>query len=235
MGQSDWDFMGDGLSQAQVDRGVTGGIARPNGGGNFLFGFNSLVAPTDPGNSVALHVLGANFNPLASGGRITGALKRGTGAGKTGFSPFLFLLAQANSVNALAYMLGLEDADPNRIVLRKGYLNEGIPAADTSNALRISTETFDWDVWHHLRLDAVVNATGDVVLKVFRSDLDTDPVDTPDWQSVAGMDDFIDDALGINSGSAPFTSGYVGFGMHVSEITRRGFFDHIEVFRQTAP
>ncbi len=235
MGQSDWDFMTDGLDQATVDRGVTGGIARPNGGGDFLFGFNSLVAPTNPGNSVALHVLGANFNPLATGGSVRGAVKRGPGAGKTGFSPFLFILAQANSVNADAYMLGLENADPSRIVLKKGAINAGIPAADSSNSLRISTESYDWDVWHHLRLDAVVNLTGDVVLKMFRSDLDTETVDVPDWQAIAGMDDFIDDALGINSGSAPLLSGRVGFGFHVSEITRRGYFDQLEVFRQTAP
>ena len=43
MAETDWTFLNDGLDAATVDRGVTTGIARPPGGGSFVFGFNSLA------------------------------------------------------------------------------------------------------------------------------------------------------------------------------------------------
>ena len=46
------------------------------------------------------------------------------------------------------------------------------------------------------------------------------------------MAEFIDDHLGINSGSQPLTSGRGGFGFSVQDVTRRAYFDHIELFRQ---
>jgi hypothetical protein len=46
------------------------------------------------------------------------------------------------------------------------------------------------------------------------------------------MTEFIDDHLGINSGSQPLTSGRGGFGFAVRDVTRRGFFDHLELYRQ---
>ena len=44
MASTDWSYLNNGLDIATVDRGVTAGIARPPGGGNFLFAFNSLAA-----------------------------------------------------------------------------------------------------------------------------------------------------------------------------------------------
>ncbi len=44
MGSTDWTYLNDGLDIAAVDRGVTAGIERPPGGGDFLFAFNSLAA-----------------------------------------------------------------------------------------------------------------------------------------------------------------------------------------------
>jgi len=44
MAQADWTFLNDGLDIATLDRGVTAGIARPPGGGSFLYAFNSLAA-----------------------------------------------------------------------------------------------------------------------------------------------------------------------------------------------
>ena len=85
----------------------------------------------------------------------------------------------------------------------------------------------------YLRLDVIVNANGDVVLKVFQSDLTIHPLNTaPDRQPVPGMVEFIDDQLGINSGSQPLTSGRAGFGFACSDVTRRAFFDAIELARQ---
>ena len=78
-----------------------------------------------------------------------------------------------------------------------------------------------------------MNLNGDVVLKVFRNDLVAHPLGSaPDWQAVSGMADFIDDHLGINSGSQPLTSGRGGFGVTVKDVTRRCFFDHLELLRQ---
>src|SRR5690606_7520311 len=96
MAEADWTFLNNGLDIAAVDRGVTAGIARPPGGGSFLYAFNSLAAVE---GSVALFANLPNFAPMAKGGSIRSALQRGPGGGPTGFSPFLFLCCQGNSVN----------------------------------------------------------------------------------------------------------------------------------------
>jgi hypothetical protein len=71
------------------------------------------------------------------------------------------------------------------------------------------------------------------VLKVFQNDLDAHPLGgTPVWEEVPGMATLIDDHLGINTGSQPLTSGRAGFGAAVSDVTRRSFFDHVELMRQ---
>jgi len=120
-------------------------------------------------------------------------------------------------------------------VLRKGGLSGGLPdiAPGTQGVLRRSTGTFLPATWLHLRLDMVVNLNGDVLLQVFQNDLVAHPLGTaPSWVALPGVDQFIDDALGINSGSQPFTSGRAGFGFFTKDVTRRGFFDQVEVYRQ---
>jgi hypothetical protein len=50
-------------------------------------------------------------------------------------APF-FLLLGGSSVNDSAYIFGLSDADPSRLVLRKGPLAEGLSDVDPgSNAV----------------------------------------------------------------------------------------------------
>ncbi len=230
MSEADWSYLNNGLDVAAVDRGVTAGVARPPGGGNFLFGFNSLAAVT---GAVALFANLPNFAPAAKGASIRGCLQRGSGGGATGFSPFLYLACQGNSVNDSAYLLGLSDDDPHRIVLRKGAVAVGIPDEDGSGVLLKSAASFPQSTWLHLRLDVIVNTNGDVVLRSYSSDLNLRPLGTvPDWQPIAGMVEFIDDQLGINSGSQPLTSGRGGFGFAVRDVTRRAYFDHIELLRQ---
>jgi len=124
MAEADWTYLNDGLDIATVDRGVTAGIDRPPGGGNFLFAFNSLAAVE---GAVALFANLVDFAPMAKGASIRGCIQRGPGGGPTGFSPFFFLSCQGNSVNDTAYLLGLSDDDPHRIVLRKGMVVAGIP------------------------------------------------------------------------------------------------------------
>lgn len=231
MGEIDWTIAGDSLAQPSIDRGVTNGVARPNGGGNFVYGFASLEVVT---GSVVLFANQTNFAPNAKGGSVRGALKRGIGGGKEGFSPFLVLGMQGSSVSDEGYLLGLSDADPSRIALRKGVINSGVPGdvVGSGGILAVSTDTFDWDEWLHLRLDQVVNGNGDVLLKCFRNDLDSNPVTSPVWEAVPGLDDIVDDTLGVNTGSSPFTSGRFGFGFASQDVTRRGYVDHVEVFRQ---
>lgn len=232
MAQNDWSYMNDGLDIATVDRGVTAGIARPPGGGSFLFAFNSLAAVQ---GAVALFANLVDFAPMAKGGSIRGCIQRGPSGGPTGFSPFFFLCCQGSSVHDRAYLLGLSDDDPHRIVLRKGAVGAGIPASEGPNVLLASGESFTPGTWLHLRLDVIVNLNGDVVLAVFENDLAQHPLGTaPSWRPVAGMAEFIDDNTGINSGSQPLTSGRGGFGVMVKDVTRRCFFDHIELLRQTS-
>src|SRR5690606_30440364 len=184
MASTDWTFLNDGLDIATVDRGVTAGVARPPGGGSFLYAFNSLAAVE---GCVALFANLVDFAPMAKGGSIRGVVQRGPGGGPTGFSPFLYLCCQGNSVNDQAYLLGLSDDDPHRVVLRKGTVTTGLPAADGPGVLLTSSESFAQATWLHLRLDVIVNANGDVVLKVFRNDLGAHALGTPpDWQPVPG-------------------------------------------------
>ncbi len=231
MAEADWAFLLNSSSAGSIDRGPTSGVVKPNGGSNFVFGFNSL---TNVASAAGLHIVEANFNPMAKGASIRGAVKRGASGGPLAFSPFLFLGAQGNDIADNAYLLGLEDDDPHQIVLRKGQINGGISDDDagTGGILKKGTETFPNDTWLHLRLDMIVNGNGDVILQAFRSDLDSEPVTAPVWVAIPGLEEFIDDSLGIGSGTAPLTSGRGGFGFVSGDITRRAFFDHIEILRQ---
>lgn len=235
MAEADWTVLTNSLAAGSVKRGVTGGITRPNGGGNFLYGFNSLDSSQ---GVVGLFTNQVNFAPMAKGGSVRAAIKRGIGGGKTNFAPFIFICLGGALVTDQGYMLGLGDSDPHRIILRKGALTGGLPDAavtspPTSGVLRKSTATYSEDTWLHLRLDAVVNTNGDVVLNVYRNDLAANSVASPVWAAIDGMAQFIDDALGVNSGSAPFTSGRGGFGFQTKDVTRRSYFDHLEILRQT--
>jgi hypothetical protein len=230
MASTDWAFLNDGLDMATVDRGVTAGIGRPPGGGAFLYAFNSKSVAA---GAVALFCALPDFAPMPKGCSIRGCVQRGPGGGPTGFSPFLFACGQGTSVNDHAYLLGLSDDDPHRVVLRKGALALGITSSGDRSVLLASSESFEQGSWLHLRLDVIVNDNGDVVLRVFRNDLDAHPLGSvPDWQPIDGMPLFIDDHLGINSGSEPLTSGRAGFGFQSRDVTRRAFLDHVELAKQ---
>lgn len=236
MAETDWIELAGSLDGATVARGVTAGTARPKSAGsnNFVFGWNSLLATQ---GAHGLFVKQANFNPLkndatnATGGSIRGVVKRGLSGGptQTGYAPMLFINLGGTSVDDVGYLLGLEDSEPHRILLRKAAPN-GEFAATT--ALRVSSESFNADTWIQLRLDAIFNANGDVVLKMFKSDPDDDNIESPDWQPIQGMDDFIDDALAVNTGSVPLSGGQIGYAFFTKDLQKRAFVDHIEVLRQ---
>lgn len=236
MAEADWTELDDSLSAGSIARGVSAGFTPPNGGGSFVYGFNSLDTSV---GAAGFFVNLVDFAPMAKGGRVTAAIKRAPSGGPLDFSAFLFIGLQGTSVNDEGYLLGLSDADPSRIVLRKGTLSAGIPdlaPAEGNGILRRSTTSvdIDADAWTHLRLDMIFNDVGDVRLQVFQNDLAAHALGTaPSWQAIPGMAEFVDDSLGVNSGSAPFTSGYAGFAFRKNNVTRRALFDHLEVRRQT--
>jgi len=238
MAEDDWAFASNSLPEASVKRGVTAGLTPPNGGGDFIFGFNSIQV-VDGAVVVLCDV--TDFAPIQppgskGGGSIRAAIKR-VGAGNDHWSGFLFLCAGGNDVSDNAYMLGLEDDYPYRITLRKGALSDGNQAvADDTGLLRSSVTTYTPDTWHHLRLDAVVNDNGDVVLSAWENAVASNDVTSPVWTRISFNDSvgdyYVDDALGITSGSLPYTSGYIGFGFQTEDTARRIYVDHVECIRQ---
>jgi hypothetical protein len=212
-------------------RAVTAGVATPSGGGTFSFGARSI---SNAVGAWGMYSNQANFAPTPAnkGGSVRGAVKKaGLSGGQTLFSPLLFIGLQSADVNANGYLIGLSESEPHFIQLVKGKLLDGIPAVapGTLGVLRRSTASYAADTWHHLRLDMVVNTNGDVVLNCFRSVLN---VTTPSWAPIPGMAQIIDDALGANTQSDPFTNGYVGVGGRFAETSRIAYWDHVECIRQ---
>lgn len=231
MASGDWTELTNSLSTSDIDRGVTGGIARPSGGGQFVYGFHALSGNA---GAAGLFTNQANFAPTAEGARIAAAIQRGKSGGPKGFSPVLFACLQGSAVEDNGYLLGLSDADPHHVVLKKGPVAELVGEdVGSGGVLAAGTVAYSPGDWLHLRLDVVVNDNGDVVLTVQQNDLTANDVTAPVWEDVPGIDQFIDDALGVNSGSQPYTSGRVGFGFYADAAARRAFIDHVEIARQT--
>lgn len=234
MSSADWTVLGNSLSTGILARAASSGFTVPNGGGTNVYAMNSFDGTVI--GAAGLYTDLPNFNPTADGASVRCCIKRLSGAGTTGWSPFAFVLAGGTDVDDNAYIIGLEDRDPYRIVVVKGSMIAGVPEALAGAYLRRSSSEYQIseDLWHHVRLDALVQPGGDVYLQVFENDLLTNPCTAPVWQPITGMAQFIDDAAGINSGSLPYTSGYGGYAMAVQEaITRRSLFDHFQLIRQT--
>jgi len=249
MGQLDWKDIGGALSTATLARGVTNGIDRPNSSitNDFVYGFNSLDATVTGAAGKYVDLTG--FTPTGGllsdpdgGGSIRGCVKRVSSPNNTGMSPMLFFCGQGApvSVNDYAYILGLSDADPYEIVLAKAQLVSGlVPDEENVTILARSASQYAMGdgLWHHLRLDAIVEPNGDVLLKASENDLAAHPVgDTPYWQNIPGFPSggVVDDVLQILTGSPPLWGGYAGFAFQVTEsLNRRGAFDAIEAYRVT--
>jgi len=229
MGAADWAEFTNSLNVAVLDRGATGGITPPNGGGSYCYGFNSLEVVA---GAAALFTDLVNFTPHAKGCRLNGAVQRITSGGTTGFSTFLIACAQTSAIGGDAYILGLSDSVPSKIVLVKGSIILGAPGPTDGTVLRVSDESVAIDTWANLRLDVIRQPNDDVVLKMYKNDLTANPVTAPVWVAIPGMADFTDDNLGIATGSAPFTTGRSGFGFAATDITRRGAVDHVQLYRQ---
>jgi hypothetical protein len=244
MGQLDWAELGGSLSDATLKRGVTAGIAGPNGSNGFVYGYNSKDGTVTGAHGKYVDLAG--FTPTGSlltspdgGGGVRGAVKRVASPNNTGMTPLLFFCAQGGppTVNDEAYMLALLDYDPYKIVLAKGPIVGGVaPSMADGKILAQGSQEFSMGdgLWHHLRLDPIVEPNGDVLLKAYYSDLSLHAIHAPDWQLIPGFsaDGYIDDALHINTGSAPLWGGYVGFAFAVNQaLNRRGAFDALQAFR----
>jgi len=231
MSAEDWAELDDSL--VAVEKGATNGLGVPNGGGTQIYAFNSMDA--EQIGAAGLRCVIADFQPMSSGGRISACIKRMPSGANTGFSPLIYMAAGGTSVNDTAYLLGLEDADPYRIVLRKATIISGIPATEEGNYLARSSTQFQMsaEAWHQLRLDVIEQPSGAVTLEVAQSDLDSYPCTAPVWTSIDGMAQFVDDAVGANTGSLPLIGGYVGFATAYQEsIATVGGFDQIQILRQ---
>lgn len=248
MASTDWTECAGNLSSGTVAKGVTAGTTPPNGGASFVYGFNSLSSTA---GAVGLYVnatgnSGANalFAPiqtdsnLATGGSVRGAMIRGISAEpQIGFAPMLFIniksgLTTNPNVNDTGYLLGLEDANPARIVLRKGPLNGGLSVDASLSTLAVSSSAYNPGTWVHLRLDAIFNQNGDVVLLVYQNDLSVNSVVAPVWNSVAGIPTVVDDALAVNSGTTPLSGGFAGFAFYTAALQKRAYVDQVQVLRQ---
>lgn len=248
MAELDWTIVGGSQDTNTIARGVTAGQAPPNGGSSFVFGFNSLAATqgsvgyfvnaTGNGGANALFAPMQTDSNLASGGSVRAAMQRGISSEpQTGFAPMLFInlksgLTSSPNVNDVAYLLGLEDSNPSRIVLKKGPLNGGLSVDTSLSTMRVSANTVSPGTWVHLRLDAIFNQNGDVVLKVFQNDLTLHAVNAPVWVPIPGVADFIDDALAVNTGTTPLNGGFCGYALYSAALQKRIYFDQVEVVRQ---
>ncbi|RTL06464.1 hypothetical protein EKK58_05785 [Candidatus Dependentiae bacterium] len=233
MAQADWTELIGSAPGGTIRRAVSAAYPKPPGGGTFARGFNSQ---SNAASVVAYYHVGTGFTPTTKGGDISSAIQRGLSAGKTNFSPFIFICLTGTNVADNAYILGPADGDPSRMVLRKGDIASGLPnvAPGQQGVLRQSSEAFPDQAYYHLRLEAVKNGNDDMVINCYRSNLLVTPVSDPAiWVPIPGMDTFIDDNAGIESGSLPLASGYLGYGFRSSDISRRAYFDHIRPRAQT--
>lgn len=239
MSQADWTAFNatthKGLEGGDVAKGVSNAFTPPNGGGSFVQVFHSLQ--TAIGFAGWYYSGDSAFNPIATGkaGSISMALRRY--AAGTAYAPMFGFLAGSDLSASKAYLLGLSDTDPYQIVLRKGLAIGGLDPTD-ADVIRVSDQSWSSNtIWFHLKLDVIVNPQGDVVLNVYNNDLDVNTVSAPSWEAISGMDPFIDDSVGILTGTVPLISGFRGFFGHYNggESGKVSMFDHIELSRQLSP
>lgn len=263
MAYADWTPLADALTTATVKSGASAGFVTPNGGGSFCYAMNSIA--TAPG-VLALYTNQASFAPAAAGGSVTGCVQRGITGATTGFAPFLFACLQGTASTGTAYMLGLSDGPQSFIELRKGTLLTGMPAiaqlqAPSSNPANsgvlcrgsvgypVAYSSGPVPPWVQLRLDAILNGNGDVVLNCYQSALvnpdgsPANPCTSPIWLPIPGFPqsqspppnpsvDFYDDVAGINTGSSPLVGGYFGFGSLFGAQNCQAYFDQLTIARQ---
>jgi len=245
MSEIDWELLDGSLDKAaEIDRGNATTVLDPDGNPT-TYGFASRAIVTGAAGlycKTLAPMSGTNrFNPTRDdngdprGGRIQGLVQRGPSGGVTGFAPMLFINLQGTATADQGYLLGLSDASPHYLVLRKGSILDGIPNSPvgTDGVLARGSVAHLPETWHQLRLDAVLNENGDVTLICRQSDIAVQGMEDPLWKHIPGIgESFIDDALGVQSASQPFKNGRMGFAFQCSDVARRAFFTRMTLYRQ---
>ena len=236
MAETDWVSFSNEASSAEVLALPTMAPSLvPPDGGLFTFGARSLVADAKFRGKVSTRA-GLHPVPANKGGSISAYLrKHSPSSGNCLYSPLLFLLDGHDlASDPEGYLLGLSEGAPYYIQLRKGRLLDGLP--QTSYLAR-SSASFTGAQWIGLKLDLVHNPQGDLVLNVYR-DLSA-PLSpaAPDWQRIAGFSSsYVDDNLGVLSGSVPITAQkYLGFGFFFRETSAVASIDYVKHAAQLTP
>jgi hypothetical protein len=243
-----------------VDVEPTGGLGVPPSGGSFILA--ARTKPDEEGliptGVWAKWTNQVGLDPAPKGGAVVALLRSGAPAGifgaPAGARPFIFGCAEpapydigappdplpAPTIQSVAYMAGLVlEEGGARVVLVKGKLVDGLPGATPAapgqaGVLARGDELIDPATWVHLRLVAIWNTTGDVMLRVERNEVS--PL-TPTWVPITPT--IIDDVLGARTGSPGLPAvdegvggGFFGLGAHHVEPLSIACFDLFAAERQ---
>lgn len=226
MAQADWTELKGSIDPLVLRREIVTSsvVAMPSLAADHAIGFNSGANFV---HGVSALASASTFASAGHGAQITGVVQRGVSGGASGWSAFLFAQAGGPDVADSAYMLGLADGNPSRIVLAKRPIGLGLADSPpgTNGVLRRSAIDFaNIGDWVHLKLEAIVEPNGDVLLRAKKNNVLAHGVNSPVWDDILGMDDFVDDNLAVNSRSNPLTSGLMGFGTRMDDVQRRTYF-----------
>lgn len=242
MSSADWlDLTGANLSTVYVDRDPSLAFTVPNNGGAFVYAMHTLAAQA---GFAGFNTAQAGSIPIVAGhgGSISAAMKHY--GGKTTSVPIIGVIRGTDPSTASGYLLALTMEDTYKIGLFKATPAAGgfLSTAAATKLLRSSTASYTDSgdtaaAWKHLRLDVLVNPHSEVVLNVYENALGTNPVTAPVWLAPAGMARYIDDSVGILSGSAPLVDSFrFVFGMYTTaNIGGQVLFDQITAAYQVTP
>lgn len=208
-------------------------------GGDFTYAFNS--SDTAGSGAVVLEYDHPSFD-FTLGAKISGVLTKTATEGE-GCSVFLFCNhGDGTGVGTTVdegYLLGIQNDGSNRIVLAKGPLANGVPAGEagstvsTTKIIARSSNSLAANEWIHLRLQAIVQIGGDVVLVPEYSTVAIGG--TPVWQPLPGMQDrYVDGVTEQLDAGPPIIIGRPGFGFEFTATTKGAAVDYIEGARQVS-
>lgn len=233
MAEVDWERIETGAADSElISQGYSAAtIFGPLSGSN-VYGFHSL-APVDGAAGIVVGL--TNFYPIGNskGGRVQCCLRKYSQL--EGYSLFMFMVT-GKSMSAPGYLFGLSNGYPYKLILCRGAIGSGL-LEEADNNLRESDAYFSTNSWKNLSLSVKVTAQGDISLI---PELDTnDPIvpGAPSYTAILGMDEYIDDSLGILTGYPGLRGDfYVGLGFHCRGGSGRiGVADYMVVGRQTTP
>ena len=247
MAQSDFTVLTASLSTTVCKRGPSTIFGAAPGGTPDTHIFSTVSDVTGAAGLFYSRVSEPDFNPVVAGATVEGVLYRDSSTG-LGCSTFLFAGAQGTAITDSAYLIGLADADPAPIIIRKGPISQGIPDLTPDPAvngvLMRTVETFSRATFVQVKMEVIVQANGDVILTGRLNDL-TAPgadVDTPSYVVPSGFEGtisavtgFVDDFGQISTGTAPLVGGRAGFGFAADGLGRRGAIDVFRFARHAAP